>query len=88
MPSIQELEYRQYDCTYDFEEEWRGMIDVREQAVRFALSELARENITPDVDLDAPLPLIEMELTEMVALYSGRESAEETKRLFVNASLV
>ena len=85
---LQELEYRQFDATYDYEETEYGMVDVREAAVRFALSELARENITPDVDLDAPLPLVEMELVDMVALYNGRESADEVRRLFVNASLV
>lgn len=63
------------------------MTNVMLEAVRYSLSELARENITPDVDLDAPLPLLEAELVPMVALYGGRECAAEAKRLFIKDSI-
>jgi hypothetical protein len=63
------------------------MTDVMLEAVRYSLSELARENITPDVDLSAPLPLLEAELVPMVALYGGKECANEAKRLFIQESL-
>jgi hypothetical protein len=63
------------------------MKNIREEAIRYSLSELARESITPDIDLDAPLPLLEAELVDMVALYNGQESAQEAKRLFIQESL-
>lgn len=61
-------------------------MDVFQKAIRYSMSELARENITPDVNLSDPLPLIESELVDMVALYNGQESATEAKRLFILAS--
>lgn len=62
-------------------------MDVREKAVRYALSSLACENIMPNININDPLPLLEQELVEMVALYRGQEEAAEVKRQFVIASL-
>lgn len=63
------------------------MVDIMRESVRFAMSELAREGITPDINWNDPAPLIELELVDMVALYNGREVAQEAKRLFVQDSL-
>jgi hypothetical protein len=78
-----DLEYSQFDATYNHEtERWTNM-NVRHEAVRFSLSELARENITPDIDLDAPTALLESELVDMVSMYNGKEAADEARRLFI-----
>ena len=64
------------------------MKDIREESIRYSLSELARENITPDIDFDnTPTPLIEVELVDMLSMYLGQEVAAEAKRLFVNESI-
>ena len=77
------LEYSQFDAMYN----WESGMNIREEAVRFSMSELARENVRPDIDLNAELPLIEAELVPMVSLYRGEWAAEEAKRLFIQASL-
>ena len=62
-------------------------MDAAEQAVKYALSELAVEAIKPDIDRTASILELESELVEMVALYRGQEVASEVERRFINASI-
>jgi hypothetical protein len=58
-----------------------------ERAVQYAISELACENVKPDIEPTATLPELELELVYAVSLYRGKEVADETKRLFEIATI-
>lgn len=60
-------------------------MDIREQAVKLALSELGRENVTPDYDPHEKSFETETRLVDDVRLYGG--DYEEVSRLFTVADV-
>ena len=61
--------------------------DARQEAVSFALAELAAECIKPEINVGAEINELELELVPMVGLYRGEWAENECERLFIAASL-